>query len=120
MVKKDRWSRQKDGPQPLPSPTEMLQTIGRSPRAPSPGLSPSSLAIRVTFGPSHQRVSSLDRFRSLPMTRSAFLTGRTLADLCRAVMALAFITCLGLLVGFRFHNGIWACLAGIGLIIGFG
>lgn len=62
----------------------------------------------------------IDRFRSLPMARSAFLTGRTLADLCRAVMALAFITCLGLLVGFRFHNGIWACLAGIGLIVGFG
>ena len=33
----------------------------------------------------------IDRFRSLPMARSAFLAGRTLADLCRAVLALAFI-----------------------------
>ena len=62
----------------------------------------------------------IDRFRSLPMARSAFLAGRTVADLCRAVLALAFIICLGLLVGFRFHNSLGACLAGIALIIGFG
>ena len=46
----------------------------------------------------------IDRFRSLPMARSAFLAGRTLADLCRSVLALAFIIGLGVLVGFRFHN----------------
>jgi ABC transporter DrrB family efflux protein len=62
----------------------------------------------------------IDRFRSLPMARSAFLAGRTLADLCRAVLALALIICLGLLVGFRFHNSTVACLGGIVLIIGFG
>jgi ABC-2 type transport system permease protein/oleandomycin transport system permease protein len=62
----------------------------------------------------------IDRFRSLPMTRSAFLIGRTLADLCRAVLALAFIIGLGLLVGFRFHSSPGACLAGIALIVGFG
>ena len=62
----------------------------------------------------------IDRFRSLPMARSAFLAGRTIADLCRAVLALFFIICLGLLVGFRFHNSVGACLAGIALIIAFG
>jgi ABC-2 type transport system permease protein/oleandomycin transport system permease protein len=62
----------------------------------------------------------IDRFRSLPMARSAFLAGRTLADLCRLVLALAFIICLGLLVGFRFHDNVGAILAGIALIIGFG
>ena len=51
----------------------------------------------------------IDRFRSLPMARSAFLAGRTLADLCRSVFALIFIIGLGLLVGFRFHNGV-GCL----------
>ena len=60
----------------------------------------------------------IDRFRSLPMARSAFLAGRTLADLCRSVLALVFIIGLGLLVGFRFHNTVGACLAGVGLIIG--
>lgn len=62
----------------------------------------------------------IDRFRSLPMARSAFLAGRTLADLCRAVLALVLIIGLGLLVGFRFHNGAGACLGGVALIVGFG
>jgi ABC-2 type transport system permease protein/oleandomycin transport system permease protein len=62
----------------------------------------------------------IDRFRSLPMARSAFLAGRTLADLCRNVLALTFIIGLGLLVGFRFHNTVAACLGGVALIILFG
>ena len=62
----------------------------------------------------------IDRFRSLPMARSAFLAGRTFADLCRSMLALAFIICLGLLVGFRFHNSIGACAGGIALIVAFG
>jgi ABC-2 type transport system permease protein/oleandomycin transport system permease protein len=62
----------------------------------------------------------IDRFRSLPMARSAFLAGRTLADLSRSVLALAFIIGLGLLVGFRFHAGAGSCLAGVALIIAFG
>jgi hypothetical protein len=62
----------------------------------------------------------VDRFRSLPMTRSAFLAGRILADICRSLLALAFIIGLGLAVGFRFHNSVGACLAGVALIIAFG
>ena len=62
----------------------------------------------------------IDRFRSLPMARSAFLAGRTLADLSRSVLALAFMIGLGLLVGFRFHNSAGACLAGVALVIAFG
>ena len=62
----------------------------------------------------------IDRFRSLPMARPAFLAGRTLADLARSVLALAFMIGLGLLVGFRFHNSAPACLAGVALIIAFG
>jgi ABC transporter DrrB family efflux protein len=62
----------------------------------------------------------IDRFRSLPMARSAFLTGRTLADLCRNVLALGCIIGVGVLVGFRFHNNAAACLVGVALIIGFG
>ncbi len=62
----------------------------------------------------------IDRFRSLPMARSAFLAGRTLADLCRSTVALCFMIGLGLLVGFRFHSSVAACVGGIGLIILFG
>ncbi len=62
----------------------------------------------------------IDRFRSLPMARSAFLAGRTLADICRSALALAFMIGLGLAVGFRFHNGVGECLAGVALVVAFG
>jgi ABC transporter DrrB family efflux protein len=62
----------------------------------------------------------IDRFRSLPMARSAVLAGRTLADVCRSTLALTFMIGLGLAVGFRFHNGFVPCLAGVALVIGFG
>jgi ABC-2 type transport system permease protein/oleandomycin transport system permease protein len=66
------------------------------------------------------RSGMIDRFRSLPMARSAFLVGRTVADLCRAMLALAFTIALGVLTGFRFHNSFGSCLVGIALLIGFG
>jgi ABC-2 type transport system permease protein/oleandomycin transport system permease protein len=62
----------------------------------------------------------IDRFRSLPMARSAVLAGRTLADLTRAVFSLAVMVALGLAVGFRFHNALPQILAGMGVIILFG
>lgn len=66
------------------------------------------------------QLGMIDRFRSLPMARSAFLTARTVADLFRNVLALAFVIALALLVGFRFHNSPGACLGGVALIILFG
>ena len=46
----------------------------------------------------------IDRWRSLPMARAAVLAGRTLADLCRSVLALGIMVGLGVAVGFRFHS----------------
>jgi len=62
----------------------------------------------------------IDRFRSLPMARSAVLAGRTLADLARSVVSLAIMVGLGVAVGFRFNNNAAAILAGLGLVIVFG
>lgn len=62
----------------------------------------------------------IDRFRSLPMARSAVLAGRTLADLSRSIFSLAIMIGLGLLVGFRFHSTTPRILAGIALILAFG
>jgi ABC transporter DrrB family efflux protein len=62
----------------------------------------------------------IDRFRSLPMARSAVLAGRTLADLSRSVFSLALMVGLGLLVGFHFHGGIGAIIGGLALVIVFG
>ena len=55
----------------------------------------------------------LDRFRSLPMARSAVLAGRTLADLARSVLSLFIMILLGLLVGFRFHASVPSIVAGL-------
>ena len=62
----------------------------------------------------------VDRFRSLPMARSAVLAGRTLSDLVRSVFALALVVALGVAVGFRFHCTVAAALAAIALVIAFG
>ena len=62
----------------------------------------------------------IDRFRSLPMARSAVLAGRTLADLSRSIFSVTIMIGLGLLVGFRFHNDIPSIIAGLALIIIFG
>jgi ABC transporter DrrB family efflux protein len=62
----------------------------------------------------------IDRFRSLPMARSAVLAGRTLADLSRSLFSLAIMVALGLLVGFHFHASVPSIIAGMALIIVFG
>ncbi len=59
----------------------------------------------------------IERFRSLPMARSAVLAGRTSADLIRNIGVLILITAVGLLVGFRIQTGIWAFLGGLLLIL---
>ncbi len=62
----------------------------------------------------------LERFRSLPMARSAVLAGRTLADLVRNIFVVALMVGVGFAVGFRFHVGLVAFLAGMLLVILFG
>jgi len=59
----------------------------------------------------------IERFRSLPMARSAVLAGRTSADLIRNVGVLILITAVGMLVGFRIQAGIPAFLGGLLLIL---
>ncbi len=62
----------------------------------------------------------VDRFRSLPMARSAVLAGRTLADFSRSLLALVLMVILGLAVGFRFSDNAIAVLAGVAVIAAFG
>jgi ABC transporter DrrB family efflux protein len=62
----------------------------------------------------------IDRFRSLPMSRSAVLAGRTLADVGTNVISLTIMVAVGLLVGFRFHSSPLEVVAGIGLMLLFG
>jgi ABC transporter DrrB family efflux protein len=62
----------------------------------------------------------VDRFRSLPMARSAVLAGRTLADLSRSVFSLGVMVGLGLAVGFRFHASAGSIVSGLAIVIAFG
>ena len=62
----------------------------------------------------------IDRFRSLPMARSAVLGGRTLADVATNLLSLAVMIGVGLLVGFSFSSPWYEVLAGIGLMLLFG
>ncbi len=57
------------------------------------------------------------RFRSLPMSRSAVLTGRTLADVFSNVVQLVVMIGVGLLVGFSFKTGILEIAAGIAVLL---
>ncbi|KJK57110.1 ABC transporter permease [Saccharothrix sp. ST-888] len=59
----------------------------------------------------------VDRFRSLPMARSAVLVGRTLADLCQTAFTLLVLAAVALLVGWRIHDGLLRALAGFGLLL---
>ncbi|WP_326688314.1 MULTISPECIES: ABC transporter permease [unclassified Streptomyces] len=59
----------------------------------------------------------IDRFRSLPMTRGAVLTGRTLADLVQTALTLVVLAIVAAIVGWRAHDGILNALAGFGLLL---
>ncbi len=62
----------------------------------------------------------LERFRSLPMARSAVLAGRTLADLARNVFVATLMAVVGFAVGFRVHTGALAFLFAMVLVLLFG
>ena len=59
----------------------------------------------------------IDRFRSLPMARSAVLVGRTNADIGNNVVTIFVMAVTGLLVGWRIRNGVLDALAAFGLLL---
>jgi ABC-2 type transport system permease protein len=56
----------------------------------------------------------IDRLRSMPMARSAVLSGRLAADTVRMLVTILIIVGVGYAVGFRFHNGF---LPAVGMIL---
>src|SRR5487761_1867555 len=62
----------------------------------------------------------VDRFRSLPMSRLAVLAGRTFADTARNAVVALIMVIVGLLLGFRFHNGLIHGVEMVAIILLFG
>jgi ABC transporter DrrB family efflux protein len=62
----------------------------------------------------------IDRFRSLPMARSAVLAGRTFSDIVVNCGSIAIMIVVGLVVGFSFHSTVPEVLYGIVLLLLFG
>jgi ABC-2 type transport system permease protein len=61
----------------------------------------------------------IDRFRSLPMSRSAVLIGRTVADLGLNALSIAVMALTGLVVGWRIHSSVGEAIAGFLLLLVF-
>jgi ABC transporter DrrB family efflux protein len=61
----------------------------------------------------------IDRFRSLPMARSAVLAGRTGADLVRNAAVIGLMVSVGVLLGFRYQTSFPRFLAGYALALAF-
>ena len=60
-----------------------------------------------------------DRFRSLPIARSAPLVGHIAGDSVKYVLAVALVFGFGAVLGFRTHSGPAAILAAAGLLLAF-
>jgi ABC transporter DrrB family efflux protein len=91
-------------------------------------LVPGIVAQSMTFGgfvtaiglSDDLRKGLIDRFRSLPMARSAVLAGRTLADVATNALQLALLVIVGLIIGFSFHTSAPKVIGGMLLMLLFG
>ena len=91
-------------------------------------LMPGIFVQTVTFGSVNTGVGLatdlqtgiIERFRSLPMARSAVLAGRTLADVVRNLFVILLMVIMGFLVGFRIHAGIAGLVGAVVLMLMFG
>jgi ABC transporter DrrB family efflux protein len=59
----------------------------------------------------------INRFRTLPMARSAILAGRTLSDLLSSALCGTIVVLTGLVVGWRPDNGVLGVVAGLGMAV---
>jgi ABC transporter DrrB family efflux protein len=59
----------------------------------------------------------IDRFRSLPMSRSAVLVGRTSSDIIYNALSITIMALTGLLVGWGIRTSFWEAAAGFGLLL---
>src|SRR5918994_728902 len=59
----------------------------------------------------------IDRFRSLPMSRTAVLAGRTGSDIVYNSISITVMSIAGLLVGWRIHTGVFDAIGGFLILL---
>jgi oleandomycin transport system permease protein len=62
----------------------------------------------------------IDRFRSLPIARSAVINGHILASMLRLLLAMVFTLSVSFALGFRIHTNPLAALGGLGVVLALG
>ncbi len=91
-------------------------------------LIPGILLQSVVFGSSSTAIGLtddlakgvIDRFRSLPMSRSAVLAARTIADTTRVAFVTLLMLGVGTAMGWEYQHGFWNMTLGWLLALGFG
>jgi ABC transporter DrrB family efflux protein len=80
------------------------------------------VAVQAAVGVAEDmQAGIIDRFRSMPIARSAVLTGRNLADMTLRMVGLACMVVLAyLLAGWQVHRGFADAAAALGLVCLFG
>lgn len=90
-------------------------------------LLPGIFAQSVVFGSAYTGIGLaedmqkgfIDRLRSMPISRGAVLTGRTLSDLVRNAMTFWGMLVVAYVIGFRFDGGVARGLAATALLMAF-
>ncbi|AEM88215.1 ABC transporter permease [Streptomyces violaceusniger] len=88
-------------------------------------LVPGTLALTMVFGLEGTMLAItqdlnkgvIDRFRSMPMARSAVLAGRSVLDMLQSALGLFVLLGVGLAMGWRWHGGVGDGLLAVGLLL---
>ena len=88
-------------------------------------LLPGMFALTMAFGlentytavAADARRGVTDRFRTMPISAAAVVTGRSVADMLTAAVGLAALIGVGLAVGWRWHHGLGNALLAVGLLL---
>jgi ABC-2 type transport system permease protein len=87
-------------------------------------LIPGIIIQTLTFGmmgPGVSMVTDLgegvvDRLRTLPMAKGAFLIGFVIAEFAATLLGAVILTATGLIVGWRTHADLWSVVGGFGIV----
>ena len=75
-----------------------------------------SFGVAMTIA-SDRRNGAMDRFRSLPISRSAVLAGHAVSNLLKAMLPMLLMSLCGLAIGWRIRNGVADAVGAYALLL---